>query len=366
MDFQFLPYRPELKPQWDRFYACHPAAWPGQHSALLEFERLRGHASHTHLVYDNSDRLVAVSPLFEEIVFRDRFFRFRRLVSSTALRGGPLLSCDLGPRLQKQFWESWSSWVTDYGLRQGFDEVRVSLPHIVGECSIYDIFPYFPLHDFGFDEITNLTLIMDLQQEDNELLDRFESVCRKNIRHARREGVEFSVIDSREEWMACEELNRQTFEDQPFPAYDRLTMAAIWDLFVEQGLAQAFGVHQHGQWLCVIVTVGTKFSHYGWIGFNRKPYPVRGANNLLVYEVMRWLRDHGRKYYEIGSFEFDNRRQQQIARFKRRFNAEPRYGMMGRRCLSPVKEATADWLTVLVDKVRSFAPSNNHESIHHD
>jgi hypothetical protein len=80
--------------------------------------------------------------------------------------------------------------------------------------------------------------------------------------------------------------------------------------------------------------------------------PLPGASNLLVHGMMQSARARGVHFFEIGSLEFGDARQQGIAAFKRSFGGVARPAMGGRRVLSRVKAAAADLAGAFAGKLR--------------
>lgn len=358
-----MPYSFQLldnssKSRWDAFVAANPHAWPGHDAAVIEFERLRGARSLSHLVMDDSGQLAAVVPLFVAEDRRARLFRFRTLHTGSSLRGGPLLRADLPDATRRHFWPEWIGWLKGLARREGADEIAVSLPHFYGDRPKEALYEYFPLRDCGFGDAGGVTLIADLAAAPADIAEQFTRESRKNVRHALKSGATFESIKDRAVWLACDDLNRQTFEGEHFSPYSPASLEHIWDGFVARGLARVFGVRHEGNLVSVVVTAGTATSHYAWIGFNRRPMPLRGANNLLVHGVMERLRAEGVKYYEIGSLEFDDPRQQRIAAFKKSFGGIPRQAYGGILVLSEIKTAAAAFIGALAKGLKRRRPGD--------
>jgi len=199
-----------------------------------------------------------------------------------------------------------------------------------------------------------LSLVANLADTPAELEESFTRECRKNVRHARRAGATFEPIEQRATWLACDALNRSTFRDEPMEAYSTECLELLWDRFVARGLGRVFGVRYDGELVSVLLAVGTDTSWYGWIGFNRRPPPLRGANNLLTAETMKCARARGVRYYEFGTLEFDDPRQRAIADYKRGFGAGVRPAMGGRLVLSEIKSSAATLASALVRKLRDI------------
>ncbi len=352
MEFKFIPLDAANRPDWDRFVAENPHAWVGHDTAHIDFEESLGHASVSHLVLDNRDRLIGVAPLFLLDYCVGRVFRFRAMATGTLLRGAPLLAADMQPKTRRDFWHAWAQWARAEAAQRGIDEIRVNFPHFIGQQHVHDFYGLNPLRELGFQDVPNLTLLLDLTATGEDLLASFESNCRNKYRKAAAAGAQWEPIDERDQWLACDELNRQTFEEEATEPFSRRTMEVIWDRFVARGLARVAGLKHDGVFLCASVRTGTKFSEYNWILFNRQPRTLTGSTNLFIGQDIEYMRRRGIQWCELGSLEFDDPRQRTIAAFKRSFGGKVHHSMDCRLCLSPLKLATARWVQALAGKIR--------------
>jgi hypothetical protein len=356
MALKFVPLDDSTKQQWDRFVGDNPHAWVGHHAAIIAFERAQGHAPLAHLALGKGDKVQAVCPLF---ITEERLVRYvpvRSLTTGCSLRGAPLLAAGLGVKKRRSFWREWTAWVVELARRQGVDQIRASFPHVFGEELNRQVYPYFPLRDFGFDQSANYTLLMDLRAAPPEISSLMKPETRKKIRQTLAAGVELVQISDRERWLGeCDELNRQTFGSKALSAYGREVMEIVWDQFVEPGLAEVLGIEHEGQLLTVQVNVGTGRSYYYWLGFNRRPCPLTGSHSLLMLRCMERYRERGAAFFELGSMEFDDPSQRDIAQFKRSLGGEVYPALEGQLELSELKLGSLRWIQTLARVARREA-----------
>ncbi len=351
MDLRFVSLDDRYQESWDSFVAANPHAWPGHDRAIIDFERSRGHESFAHLILGDEGQVVAVAPLFLLRQRRARLFQVRTLSTGSTLRGGPLLRADSSPRQRQTVMETWATWITALARRERVDEIRVAFPHVMGDRLSREVFDYYPLSDYGFLERAHLTMLMDLSAP-GDLFGRLAPACRKAVRRATKAGAEVEAVTDRETWMGFNELNHEFSRSKGFAPLSEESMAILWDRFVARGLAHAFCIRSSRQAICAMIVVGTRHSCYAWIGFNRIPRPVIGASNLLMYNIMEWLRATGRRYFELGSVEFDTPDARRITAFKRSFGGQPQYGLDGGRIVNEMKVASIDWLQALAGRWR--------------
>lgn len=356
MEFHFHPLNDETRPLWDGFVSAHPWAWPGHDTAVVDFEVSRGERSLSMLALDERGRVAAVSPLFLSDQTQARLIRFRTLSTGHSLRGAPLIDPKLSLKNQALFWQTWSDRLLELAAEMNIDNITVGFPHLYGGHFNREIYPYMPLRDIGYEPGGNLTLIKDLSACDGDLLRSVKSGCRSSIRRAQASGARCLRVSERQAWLDLYALNEETFRDEPFSHYSRQTMEIIWDGFVERGLAHVFAIEFEGATIGALVTGGNRHSQYYWMSFNRKPMPLPGANNFLLFYAMDCLRGQGVRFMELGSLEFDDTRQKNIARFKRSFEGTIHPSMDGTLTVSELKMATADWLKALSRRLRGRKP----------
>lgn len=352
MDFKFIPLGEARQADWDRFVAGNPHAWVAHDRAYIEFEESRGFRSVSHLALDERDRVVAVTPLFLKECTVGRMFRFRTMLTGTSLRAAPLVAADMPPKTRREFWRAWAEWSREEGARRNVDEIRVNFPHFIGERHVSEVYEVNPLREHGFNDVPNLTMLLDLQAVEGDLIASFEGRCRNSFKKAAAAGAVYEAVTDRGTWLSLEEINRQTFAEEEAEAYSRRTMEILWDRFVERGLARVAALRHEGRVICAGVRAGNGFSEYNWILFSERPRTVQGATNLFMGRDMEAMRARGVRWCEVGSLEFDDPRQRGIAEFKRSFGGKVYRTMDCKACLSPLKLATAQWVQALAGKIR--------------
>lgn len=352
MDFKFIPFDETRRPAWDAFVAANPHAWVGHDSACIDFERSLGHESFSHLILDERDAVVGVTPLFFVSYARARLFKFKAMVTGTSLRAAPLADAKMPPKTRRDFWRAWAAWARAEAAARGVDEIRVGFPHFIGAERVFDFYEFSPLRECGFADIPNLTMLKDLAAADGEMCASFDKHCRNSMRKALAAGAEWVAVTDRDQWLAFEELNRQTFAEEAADAYSRRTLEIIWDRFVARGLARVAALRHEGRYLCASVRAGNKNSEYNWLLFNERPRTLKGATNLHICRDLEDMRARGVRWCELGSMEFDDPRQRGIADFKRSFGGRVQTSMDCKLCLSPLKAASAEFLQALAKRLR--------------
>jgi hypothetical protein len=226
---------------------------------------------------------------------------------------------------------------------RGAEQVSISYPSVVGERTSIEHFGYLPLKPFGYRELNTVGLLLDLRAGIESLWMRLNASCRNKIRRAEREGAQFHRVEDRQEWLDCYDLNVQTLGPQ---CLSRGTMELVWDEFVPSGLATVGAAKVGGQIASVVVVVGRGTSCYYWFSFNRRPLPLPGANNLALWHSILLWQGRGARFFELGSMEFGNPRQEHIATFKESFGGTPCYTLGGVLELKPSRRALRELLSL--------------------
>jgi lipid II:glycine glycyltransferase (peptidoglycan interpeptide bridge formation enzyme) len=141
---------------------------------------------------------------------------------------------------------------------------------------------------------------VDLSDED--ILGSMEEKGRYNTRLASRKGVEVTAADSAS-LSDFYGLHQMTAEHQGFPVFPRTYFEYLWDLFGTRGRMQLFVATARGKPIGAIYNtiVGDQML-YGWGGMHRGDVERKlMANYLLHFRAMGWARDHGCRWYDLGS-----------------------------------------------------------------
>jgi hypothetical protein len=355
MKIRIVPHDASRTAAWDAFVESNPHAWVGHSSAVLRLEAALGNRSFSLMALDGSDRVVAVAPLFLVQYTLSRMFQVRSLVSGTQLRGGPLLDAGMNPKNRRALFAAFTAELEGIAGREQIDQVRIAFPHVFGDRLNTDIYPVFPLRDHGFSALANYTLLLPLGGGPERLFKGITPPARRQIKRAKAAGAECVAITDRQQWLDCDELNRDTFTAEEADAFSLEFLQLAWDELVATGLGQVFGVRHQGQLVNAVLTVGTRHSQYIWLLFSRQPRPLAGANDMLFWYVIETLAEQGCNYLEVGSMDFDDPRMKAISDFKRKFGAQPRPSLEGLLVYSDLKLTGAHLVGALSRKVRDSA-----------
>jgi hypothetical protein len=145
------------------------------------------------------------------------------------------------------------------------------------------------------------TYLVDLRADDETLLGRITSKCRRDIRKGLREGIQVSRMQSRAELdeFCARQLEmsqrKNVFVDE---AYSAETLAPL----LEGGQMLLFAARHQGRTcnMALIDALGNPRYILGTTTPAAFEKGVPPSGQPLHYEIMRYLRDAGRSYYDLG------------------------------------------------------------------
>ena len=198
----------------------------------------------------------------------------------------------------------------------------------------------FRTYPDGADAAPYGTLIKDLNQSEDALMQEIHSTFRYNIRRATREGVQ--IKEGLEYLHTAYDLVADTLKrsGQPVKKYDEFkgSILALGEQ-VRILVAEREGVCQG----CMVAPF-SQHSAYTWYCGSR-PEPVIGAMHLLHWEAMRRFRQMGVKCLNFQGVRIDpdkGSKQEGILNFKRRFGGSFVQGYVWKYSFSPMKFAAYD------------------------
>ena len=155
---------------------------------------------------------------------------------------------------------------------------------------------------------------LDLTDNEQDLLSSFRSSTKRNIKKATRENVNVEILNSLESIKEFYQLNCMKRKRHGLPPQPFLFFKEIFDHVISK---------DHG--LVVLATHGKKaiagavYFHFGEkaiykYGASDKNYQHLRANNLVMWEAIRWCTENGFKSFSFGRTEPEN---EGLLQFKR-------------------------------------------------
>lgn len=353
---EVILYSPSIRDRWDAFVSGHKYAWVGHYSATFELEKEFGGDNISFLVVDDRHDVIGILPLF---LFEKRVVKktitLRSIRSGSSLRNGPLFLETLSEKQKREALDLLMQHLLAKARASKVDDINISYPVMHGDKMCLEHYGYLPLKKYGFVEGNTVAMVKDLRSDEQTLLASFRHNCRNAIKRCLAEGGEYVDVLDRAQWMDCYELNVQTFSAGGTSPYTMRVLEILWDNFVETGLAEVTAIRLKGKIICIQITAVRQNACYPWIGFNSKPAPIPGMDNLLDWKTMLHFKERGVEYFEIGSREFNDSKQIRISVYKESFQGRDTYCLEGKLILRPIKESMLRTVSLL--RNRTFIAS---------
>lgn len=156
--------------------------------------------------------------------------------------------------------------------------------------------------------------ILDLHGSENTLFKSFRESTRRNIQKAEKEGVEVSIQHSLEALVTfyqfhCETRRLHGLPPQPWSFFKKIHEHVISS---KQGFV-ALALH-HGKPIAGGVYFLFNYQAIYKFGASNRNYQHLRANNLVMWEAIRWLCRNGFKSLHLGRTELEN---QGLLQYKR-------------------------------------------------
>lgn len=155
---------------------------------------------------------------------------------------------------------------------------------------------------------TKYTFILDLTKSEEELLAQMHPKTRYNIKVAQKHEVRISEDNSDNAFDTYWRLTEETTKRQGFYAHDRNYHKKMWETIKPNGKwsmindqlsGHLFIAKYKGEILTTWVVFVFKNTLYYPYGASSKNYPEVMANNLMMWEVIKWGKNNGLKKFDM-------------------------------------------------------------------
>jgi hypothetical protein len=338
--------------EWDAFVAANPLASYGHLSSTFALARHHSGAVNRSLMLHADDgSLIGILPLFEIESRVLGVIPHRVLASGADFPAGPLFRKALAAAAQEEGLRMLLEEAAALGHKLKADEIAINYPNVMGRVPSILKPGYLPLREYAYTERNKVYFLIDLRAEEKDLLANLRANCRNHIRSAQRKGVSVRALETRDEWLACDELNQQTLGSAKLSVK---ALEVIWDEFVAKGFATALAAVVDGSMVNVVVMVHFNRAAYYWFGFNRKPQPISGANQCALWEAILQCKRLKAEFLDLGSKSFAGDKLMAISTFKEAFGGAPTYSLCGALGLRPWKKQLVDLAELTLRSAPSF------------
>lgn len=170
-------------------------------------------------------------------------------------------------------------------------------------CDLEDV-----LYEFGFidcqegDLEKSATIILDIAQDDEDILEQIRIKKRKWIRKAiqnpfvLREG-------SKDDLDTFYHLHAETGLRGGIAMQRLEFFHKLWDVFYPSRMVSLILCEYQGETICAAIMIGYKDTlegyRRGWSGAHNKLHP----NDALDWYILRWAREHGYRWFDFGGID---------------------------------------------------------------
>jgi len=167
-------------------------------------------------------------------------------------------------------------------------------PNVVGGVQLEPVLVRSPHPLF-----TKYSFWLDLTKSEEELLSQMKSKTRYNIRLAKRKGVRIKEDDTDKAFEEYLKLTDQTIKRQGFFAHTKDYHRKMWETLQPIGMAHLLKAEYKGETIATwIVFLYNNVLYYPY-GASSTKYKEVMASNLLMWEVIRWGKEHGARLFDM-------------------------------------------------------------------
>jgi lipid II:glycine glycyltransferase (peptidoglycan interpeptide bridge formation enzyme) len=182
--------------------------------------------------------------------------------------------------------------ISEYGEKVGWKTVELRCRDIVLENAI-------PSQEF-------LNHVLELRGSESDLISRFRDSTRRNIRKAKKEGVEVRIEDSPESVRQFYRLNCLTRKEHGLPPQPFRFFENLHRHLISKGAGFVAVAYHEGLQVSASVYLHTGHNAYYKYGASDKNHFHIRANNLVMWEAIRWYLKNGYASLCFGRTEVEN------------------------------------------------------------
>jgi hypothetical protein len=156
-----------------------------------------------------------------------------------------------------------------------------------------------PLLAAGCENTQSQTWVVDLRGGKDIVWAHMEGRARTAVRKAEKAGVRIRVATT-EDLDVYYALHMETYRRTGVQPHPRAYFQAIWDLFLQEGLARVWIAELDGQAVAAENFGVYKNAAVYWTGAASEKGLEVEANSLLQWTAMQWMAGNGIDWYETG------------------------------------------------------------------
>lgn len=151
----------------------------------------------------------------------------------------------------------------------------------------------------GRPQFARYSFILDLSKSEKDLFVNLSPKTRYNIRLAQRHGVKVTEDNKPDTWKTYWKLTEETTRRQHFYSHNRQYHQLLWDGLHPTGIAHLLKATYQGKtlstWILFLFNSILYYPYGAWSGEHKEVM----ANNLMMWEVIRWGQTHDAKKFDL-------------------------------------------------------------------
>lgn len=306
---------------WNAFVDAQDEAWFWHRYELIDTLNTWGKEDLSFAALDEKGEIKALMPLH---YMKGRALKKRFSWNQMDSLGGPVLMKGLADKERKKIVgmvkEKCHALANDYDI----GELQVSLP-VLAPAYRPNVPAINPLLQYDLNHLTAQTWLVHLEADLDQLWNSFEGRARTSIRKAEKSDVGIrmattEVADLQQYYdLHLETCKRSGIDAHPYTYFEK-----IWANFLKEKLCVIFFAEQKGE---IIAAENVAFYKEGaiyWTGASNNKALDVNCNSLLQWHAMKWMKDHGVKWYESGeAFPYSPAgKQKKLSDFKKSFGGQ--------------------------------------------
>lgn len=269
---------------WHRYDLCGAlSTWPGVED--LGFA-----------IAGDDGELLAALPLRRTVTRRvGGTLGFSRLDSL----GGPAVSPDVPRKRRREVLERLLGTVAEVATPRD-TEFQIALSPLAPTLRAPDGPRVNPLLEHGLEDVSTQSWVVDLRDDEEQLWSGLKARSRRAIRKAEKAGIEVRLGGDSRDLDTYFRLHVENYDRTGAASHPRAYFETIWERFVATGHSAVFFAELDGE-----VIAARNFSVYKgaalyWTGASAERALEVGANHLLQWRAMLWMREQGIEWSETG------------------------------------------------------------------
>ena len=271
------------------------------------------------LIQDQNN-IIGICPLFLKEYKKFRFLRIK-VLSNGFGPSGLALDNKLNQIQKNNAQDIILKYISNINKIYAIDKLEISLSPLALKNFYYYKNNLNPIKQFGLDDISTKTYLINLQNKSNDdLWNNMEKRSRTAIRKAKKNNISIKQIhtlyDLKEYYkLHCETYKRTKAKPHPF---------SYFKIIYEKKWANIFFAYLEDKLIATLNVSIFKNNALYWTSASDHKFSSLGANNLLQWHAIKWAKNKGCKWYDSGEaiLNTDNSKFAGLTKFKKSFGGE--------------------------------------------